>query len=169
MIALVPYDPRWPDAAAQEIDRWHAAIGPALVACHHIGSTAVPGLLAKPIIDLLPLFSDAAAADAARAEFEAMGYEWMGAFGLPRRRYARRDDPETGQRRFHAHGYASGDSEALRHLAFRDLLRAEPATRDAYAAIKTDCARKSTDREAYGACKSGWICKTEARALREMT
>ncbi|NRB00170.1 MAG: GrpB family protein [Rhodobacteraceae bacterium] len=167
MIRIAPYDPGWPARAELEIVRWQEQLGDALVACHHIGSTAVPGLDAKPIIDVLSEFVDETAMDGARTTIEGMGYEWLGAFGLPRRRYCRRNDSKTGARRVQAHGYVSGDTEIRRHLAFRDLLRKEPQTRDAYAAVKRRCAQTSPDGASYGACKSGWITETEARALKE--
>ncbi|RVT83901.1 GrpB family protein [Rhodobacteraceae bacterium CCMM004] len=165
MIRLAAHDPGWAGAAAAEAARWLEAV-PGLIAVHHIGSTAVPGLPAKPILDLLPVFADAAAMEGARGAAEVMGYEWMGAFGLPGRRYCRRDDPATGRRLVHAHAYAASDPGVARHLAFRDLLRADAGTRDAYAAVKRTCAdRHGDDPAAYGACKSAWIDAAEARAV----
>ncbi|QUJ77545.1 GrpB family protein [Sulfitobacter albidus] len=158
-------DPAWPVQAETEAARWRAAV-PGLVTVHHIGSTSVPGLPAKPILDLIPVFADDAAADAAQGAVEAMGYEWMGAFGLPGRRYARLFDPLTGARRVHAHSYVQGHPDIRRHLAFRDALRGNAALRAGYAAIKGACAARHPDGGAdYGACKSEWIAKAEARAL----
>ncbi|MEL6807327.1 MAG: GrpB family protein [Pseudomonadota bacterium] len=165
MSLLVPYDGTWPIRANDEVQRWHGAVA-GLIAVHHIGSTSVFGLPAKPILDLLPVFADAAAADASRAAVEAMGYEWMGAFGLEGRRYCRRLDPETGDRRVHAHAYVQGHADIRRHLAFRDALRDNASLRAAYASVKAACAARHPEGgEAYGSCKSAWIAKTEARAL----
>jgi len=156
----------WPGMAQVEADRWRAAIPEGLVTIHHIGSTSVAGLPAKPILDLLPVFETEAAADAAQRAIEALGYDWMGAFGLPGRRYCRLFDPETGQRRVHAHAYARGHPDIRRHLAFRDALRANAALRAAYSSVKAGCAARHPDGgAAYSACKSGWIAKAEARAL----
>lgn len=166
MTLIMAPDPAWPDMAQAEIARWHTAKLPGLLEVHHIGSTSVPGLPAKPIIDLLPVFDTLDACDQARASVESLGYEWLGPFGLPDRRYVRRDDPDTGTRLVQAHCYPAGSAEITRHLAFRDALRTNEALRVGYAAVKAHCAgRHPGDRDAYGECKSDWIAKTEARAL----
>ncbi|MCG7518044.1 GrpB family protein [Ruegeria sp. Ofav3-42] len=166
MSLLEPADPNWPDEAQTEIQRWQDASLPGLLTIHHIGSTSVPDLLAKPVIDLLPVFSDMANLDAARLTIETMGYEWLGEFGLPGRRYVRMDDPQTGKRILQAHCYVDGSAEITRHLAFRDALRADPALRDTYATVKSRCAAAHPDNyHAYGDCKSTWIQQTEAQAL----
>lgn len=165
MSLLVPYNGTWPMRAAEEVQRWHDCIK-GLITVHHIGSTSVRGLPAKPILDLLPVFASATAADAARTAIEAMGYEWMGAFGLKGRRYCRRFDPATGDRLVHAHAYVEGHADIRRHLAFRDALRRNAPLRAAYASVKAACAARHPEGgAAYGACKSDWIAKTEARAL----
>ncbi|MXQ07553.1 GrpB family protein [Alphaproteobacteria bacterium GH1-50] len=169
MSLLSPPDPEWPSQAAHEIARWRATV-PGLVTVHHIGSTSIPGLPAKPIIDLLPVFTDDAARDDAGGAVQAMGYEWMGAYGLPGRAYCRLIDPETGIRRFHAHGYSQDHPDIRRHLAFRDALRDNAALRAAYTSVKAACAARHPEGGAdYGACKSGWIDKAERRALERLT
>ena len=105
MSLLAPPHPDWPLVAEAESAIWRRV--PGLVAIHHIGSTSVPGLPAKPVIDLLPVFADAGRLDAARPAVEAMGYEWLGEYGLPGRRYCRRNDA-GGIRRVQAHAYPSG-------------------------------------------------------------
>ena len=169
MSLIAAPDPAWKRTAAAEIDRWRAAL-PDIVSVHHIGSTAVPGLPAKPVIDRLPVFSDDAAKRAAEAVVRALGYEWLGANGLEGRAYARWLDPETGARRFHAHCYALGHPDIRRHLAFRDVLRVNGALRAGYASVKGACAARHPEGgEAYGACKSSWIDQVEARALERET
>lgn len=165
MSLLTAPDPSWPAQAQAEADRWRAAVA-GLITVHHIGSTAIPGMPAKPIIDLLPVFKDETSADAAQLAAQALGYEWMGAFGLEGRRYCRLIDPESGQRRVHAHAYVQGHADIRRHLAFRDALRLNAPLRAAYSAVKAACAGRHPDGGAgYQTCKSAWIAKTEARAL----
>ncbi|MEO0379093.1 MAG: GrpB family protein [Pseudomonadota bacterium] len=165
MTLVVAYDDKWPALAAQEADRWRSLVT-GLVTVHHIGSTAVPGLPAKPILDLLPVFSDVTSTDAARDAVEAMGYEWMGPFGLKGRLYCRLTDQVSGDRLIHAHAYVQGHADIRRHLAFRDALRANAPLRAAYASVKAACAARHPEGgAAYGDCKSAWIAKTEARAL----
>lgn len=169
MSLIVAPDPEWPAMAQEEISRWMRADLPGLVEVFHIGSTSVPGLPAKPIIDLLPVFDTLDSADAARAGIEALGYEWMGAFGLPDRRYVRLDDA-AGQRRVQAHCYPQGSPEITRHLAFRDALRSNASLRAGYTSVKARCAALHPgDRDAYGDCKSDWVAKAEARALERLT
>lgn len=165
MTLLVAPDPQWPARAADEIDRWSATLT-GLITVHHIGSTSIFGMPAKPIIDLLPVFETQEAQLAAQGDVEAMGYDWLGEFGLPGRSYARLDAPETGVRQFQAHCYPQGSAEITRHLAFRDALRSNAALRAGYASIKGACAARHPEGgAAYGACKAGWIDKAEARAL----
>lgn len=162
-IVIAPYDSQWPARAARLIEELSGLMGPALVACHHIGSTAVPGLAAKPIIDLLPVVTDHAALTARRSALEAAGYEWMGPYGLPGRRYLRRD--LHGKREVHCHAYVRGDTEITRHLAFRNHLRANPTDRAAYEAAKLRCATTSADMAAYCDCKDAVVARIEATAL----
>lgn len=140
-----------------------------LVAVHHIGSTSVPGLPAKPVLDLLPVFESADARDGAEGIVTTLGYEWMGPYGLSGRAYARKSDPETGRRLVHAHGYVEGHPDVRRHIAFRDILRQNAALRAAYTSVKAACAARHPDGgPSYGSCKALWIDKTEAIALERM-
>ncbi|MEO9824929.1 MAG: GrpB family protein [Paracoccaceae bacterium] len=165
MSLLVAPDPAWPKRAVTEIERWLEAVD-GLTTVHHIGSTSILGMPAKPIIDLLPVFENEPAQHAAQTAVEAMGYEWLGAYGLEGRSYARMDDADTGVRQVQAHCYALGHADIARHLAFRDALRDNAALRAGYASIKGACAARHPEGgAAYGACKSDWIDKAEARAL----
>jgi GrpB-like predicted nucleotidyltransferase (UPF0157 family) len=165
-VVIVPYDAGWPALAAAEAARFASALAgdPRLVAIHHIGSTAVPGLAAKPILDLLPEVRELACLEDARPALEALGYRWRGEHGLPGRRYCSRD--EGGARVAHVHGYASGDPAVRHHLAFRDFLRAHPEVAAAYAAHKRACAAAhADDTEAYVAAKSGFVQQVLGDAL----
>lgn len=165
MSLLVAPDPSWSVRAAEEIARWMENVR-GLQSVHHIGSTSVPGLPAKPIIDLLPVFDDARAQQDSPDAIEALGYEVLGAFGLEGRTYARRNDPDSGKRLVQAHCYAQGQPDIERHLAFRDALRENAVLRAGYTSIKAACAARHPEGgPAYGACKSAWIDKAEARAL----
>jgi GrpB-like predicted nucleotidyltransferase (UPF0157 family) len=87
-VAVVPYNPAWPGDFAQELSAVIAALGELYLALHHIGSTSIPGIWAKPVIDLLAVVSSVVDLDARRARFESLGYEIMGEFGIPGRRYS---------------------------------------------------------------------------------
>ena len=158
-------DPSWPDTAAKAAALWQDALGAQFIACHHIGSTAVPNLAAKPIIDLMPVATSLKALDQARPALTAAGYEAMGEFGLPGRRYFRLSG-ESGTRLIHAHAYAQGDRAIARHLAFRNLLRQDAQTRAAYQDLKTRAdAASSGDMTRYMDLKDSFIKTHEAQAL----
>lgn len=168
MTLIASPDPGWPAKAAALAEAWRDAVR-GLRMVHHIGSTAVPGLPAKPVIDLLPVFESEEAMDAAQPDVEAMGYIWLGEYGLSGRRYARRDCAD-GQREVQAHCYVHDAPDIVRHLAFRDALRSTAALRAAYTAEKARCmALHGGDRTAYSACKAAWIDKAEARAIERFS
>lgn len=166
-VELCPYMPAWAEAAQREATRLTEALVECLVVVHHVGSTAIPGIRAKPILDLLPVVNDLTALDDNRPLLEALGYVWRGEYGLTGRRYCTLDDPRTGRRRVQLHCYAQGSPEIARHVAFRDHLRAHPAVALAYDAEKERCrGLHPTDSHAYTDCKSGWIRRIESEAFR---
>ena len=134
-------------------------LGPLLLRVEHIGSTSIPGIHAKPVIDLMPIVRSVEAVDALQGAFEAAGFCWYGEYGLPGRRYLNRDDPRTGERLTNVHIYAQDNPEVERHLAFRDYLRAHPDVAQEYKAVKLACAAQHpTDISGYMDCKDA-ICK----------
>jgi len=166
-VELLPHDPDWTLRAEVESAALRAVVGDILLVVHHIGSTAIAGIHAKPVIDLMSVVRSLDALDALRDGIESLGYEWCGEFGLPGRRYCRRDDPGTGRRLVQVHAYAEGHGDIVRHLAFRDFLRTHSDVAHAYDREKQRCQRlHPDDSRAYGACKSDWIRAVEARALQ---
>ncbi len=165
-VALAPHDPQWAVRAAALIADLRAAAPDAFRTLHHIGSTAVPGLAAKPVIDLLGEADSLAAIEAARAALESLGWRWRGENGVAGRRYFTMDDAETGARGVHLHVHAAGDPMIDWHLAFRDRLRAESETAEAYGREKARCAaRHPGDSGAYAACKKAWTDRVAAEAV----
>lgn len=162
-VRLVEYDADWPRQAMERAARLRV-LEPALIAVHHIGSTAVPGLPARPIIDLMPLVADFTVLDTERGAVEALGYRWHGEYGIPGWRYC---TLEIGDRRVaQLHFFTMGSPQAHRHLAFRDYLRAHPGIRAAYAEVKRRARDLHPgDSHGYGAEKQAWIDQTEAAAL----
>jgi len=164
-VELVTYDPAWSARAALEARRLSRAVGNALIAVHHIGSTSIPGIKAKPIVDLLAVVSDLAALDAREARVRALGYDWRGEFGIAGRRYCPLDDA-GGKRVVHAHFFAEGSDEIARHLAFCRYLQAHPDEAQAYQAEKLRAAGvHPDDTGAYTDEKGAWIKACEGRAL----
>lgn len=163
-VELVPHNPAWAERALAEARRLRGALGETLLTVHHIGSTAIPGIAAKPVVDLLPVVADLAALDAARPAVEALGYVWRGEFGLAGRRYCVLAGPD-GRRAVQAHCYQADSPEVERHLVFRDYLRAHPEQAAAYEAEKRRAARLHPhDSLAYNGEKNDWIQAAEQRA-----
>jgi GrpB-like predicted nucleotidyltransferase (UPF0157 family) len=163
-VELRPHDPSWRTVAMAEARRLAPALGGNLLEVHHIGSTAIPAIKAKPIIDLMPEVRSLAALDASSLAVRDMGYQWHGEHGIPGRRFCTREDPEA-DRRFHVHIFESGSPEIARHLAFRDYLLAHPLEARAYEAQKERAlAQHPDDRAAYQEAKSDWIKTCQIRA-----
>ena len=153
-VRVAPYDDRWPKLFRVEAVRIAAALSPLTVQLEHTGSTAVPGLAAKPVLDILAGYEDATLLDSLVAGFQAAGYDHRGPQGIPERQFFRRGQPRS----YHVHLTAI-DSQFWRdHLAFRDCLRADPVLRAAYGALKVELAgRHPSDREAYIEGKSAFV------------
>lgn len=163
-IKVVPYDDSWP-ARFQEIAGEVAGIlGEEIIAVHHIGSTAVPGLAAKPIIDILVEVRDIDGVDGYNAAMKPHGYLVKGEHGIPRRRFFIKGNEED--RLAHVHIFAQGDPAISRHLAFRDYLLRHPAKAATYGRLKQELAREHPhDIEAYMAGKHALVERLEAEAL----
>lgn len=163
-VEVVAYRPDWEAAYRKEAQAIRRILGDELVEIHHIGSTAVPGLAAKPIIDILPVVTSLPAVDNLNQAFIALGYEPMGEFGIPGRRYFRKG----GSRRTHqVHIFEQSNlTDITRHLALRDYLRAHPATARQYGELKHRLAERfSDDIAAYCDGKDAFVKQLEQLAL----
>lgn len=156
-LRLVPYDPAWPARFAAEASRVRAALGAHALAVEHVGSTAVPGLAGKPVLDLGTAVGSEAAADACVAPLVGLGYAYRGPYGDdPRRRYYVRD--QGGVRVAQVHLYVLPAAAWDEKLAFRDALRADPALASAYAAEKRRVADAvGWDKGAYSVAKGPFV------------
>ena len=168
-VIVVPYRGSWPREFESEAALLRRVFGAELVEAHHIGSTSVPGLAAKPIVDLLPVVRSIAIVDSFREAVEAAGWRWFGEHGIPGRRFLVRFEPD-GTRRSHAHVFAAGDPQIERHLRFRDALRADPRARAEYQALKLELARRcASDRDRYQAGKHEFIAAVMNHTSRSTT
>jgi len=157
-IRLVVYDPGWPAAFAAERARLLSLFAHDLRAVEHIGSTAVPGMSAKPVIDLLGGVDSMAEADRLFEQVLVNGYTTSRAFNemLPDRRWFMRSF--NGRRTHHLHLVVFNGPTWHKHVLFRDRLRSDPALAQSYARLKSELAmRFEHDREAYTDAKSGFI------------
>jgi GrpB-like predicted nucleotidyltransferase (UPF0157 family) len=168
LIRVVAHDPAWASQFMEEAARVEAALGEVAVRVRHIGSTSVPGIRAKPVVDILLEVTSLAALDAHTSRLEVLGYEAKGEFGIAGRRYFRRDD-SAGVRTHQIHAFEPGAPNVLRHIAFRDYLRAHPAVAAEYGALKERLAlAHPNDMVAYMDGKDAFIKEHEKRAVQWM-
>lgn len=154
-VVIVPYDDKWPEMFETESLLIKTLLGTVAVSVHHIGSTSVPGLSAKPIIDILVEVTDINELDAYNLAMVSAGYISRGENGIPGRRYFIKGG---GQRSHQVHAFAIGDLQVLRHLIFRDYLRKNRDIAGEYAEIKHSAALLSqNDVHRYSALKADFI------------
>ena len=165
-ITVLNYDPEWP----LKYERERKAIAEILdgngISIYHIGSTSVPGLAAKPIIDMMAVVRSLEKVDDARGKFSELGYECLGEFGIAGRRYFRKGGDE---RTHQIHIFQADDWNNIeRHLAFRDYMRTHEKERAEYAKIKTALAQRFPyDIDGYCDGKDTFVREMEKRALLE--
>ncbi|AOW98075.1 hypothetical protein BJP34_00280 [Moorena producens PAL-8-15-08-1] len=163
-VEVVPHDPKWRDEFERESKQIALAVGENLIAVHHIGSTSIPELYAKPIIDILVEVKDITKVDENSSGMETIGYEGMGEYGIPGRRYFRKHN-EIGIRTHHVHMFEVNSLQVERHLAFRDYMIAHPKDAHKYGELKRELAKKYPDNiEAYMDGKDGFIKEMERKA-----
>lgn len=166
-VELEPHSSRHKLRAQAELERLNHALAGYFVVIHHIGSTAIPGIHSKPIIDLLPVTMDLGLLDEQQASFESLGYRYWGEYGIPGRRYCTLDDATTGRRLVQLHCFQTGSPEIEKHLAFRDYLLDHPAVAQAYDLEKRRCRDlHPDDSHAYSDAKSAWITTQLPTAIR---
>lgn len=138
-ITIVEYDPSWPELFEREANRIRSVLGSKALQIEHVGSTSVPGLCAKPIIDILLVVEDSADESSYIPQLEAAGYilrirepEWF--------EHRMFKGPDTD---INLHVFSIGASEIDRMLGFRDWLRSNKADRDKYAQVKQSLAKNN--------------------------
>jgi GrpB-like predicted nucleotidyltransferase (UPF0157 family) len=164
-IRIVDYDPEWPARARREMRRIGHALGSVAARLEHVGSTAVPGLASKPIVDLQLSVAAIEPRDAYVGPLEQLGYLFVPAPEAPDYHFFAR--PPERPRSHHLHVCEAGSEHEHRHLAVRDYLRAHGDEAASYEALKRDvAARHPADRLAYIEGKDEFVTALEARALR---
>jgi GrpB-like predicted nucleotidyltransferase (UPF0157 family) len=155
VVRLAPYTTDWERLFEEERTRLQSAIGEHVLDIQHVGSTSIPGMTAKPIIDIAIAVESFEAASACIEPMKQIGYEYAGENGIPRRHYFVKRDPSTTH---HVHMLEQQSQEWENHLLFRDHLRSHPEAAEAYAALKTQLADElPRDRDAYTNGKAPFI------------
>ncbi|MGI0525120.1 GrpB family protein [Rhizobium giardinii] len=157
-VIIVPYDPAWPAIFVQIRDKVLAALGSTALAVEHIGSTSVPGLDAKPIIDIDVIISTETDLSTAISKLSKAGYTYEGEKGIEGRHAFAQPSRLPAH---HLYVCAAGNPELRRHIAFRDFLRANPDTAKSYGVLNKCLAEKfGPDREGYTNAKEEFIAET---------
>lgn len=158
-------NPSWPSHFLRESEQILQALGPHAIAVHHIGSTAIRAIFAKPVIDMLLITTDLQLLEQSSPAMVKLGYEIKGEFGIPGRRYFRKNSP-AGLRTHQLHAFEVGSPHVERHLVFRDYMNSHPAAAAAYSDLKRRLANDHPrDPEAYMDGKDAFIKHYESIAL----
>jgi GrpB-like predicted nucleotidyltransferase (UPF0157 family) len=162
-LIIEDYDPRWPQLFEMLRSRIAAVLDELAISIEHVGSTAVPGLAAKPIIDIDVLLKSSTDLAVVIRKLGDLGYEHRGDLGVSGRESLR---AHAGAVQHHLYVCPLGSLEYDRHIAFRDYLRAHAADANAYALLKRQLASKfGSDREGYNEAKSEFVQRILRRTL----
>ena len=162
-VEVIPYNPIWASMFMEESARLAWILASEIVASRHIGSTAIPGILAKPVVDILLEVKEIQIVDSYNDQLIALGYQPRGENGIPGRRYFIKEI--NGVRIYHVHTFQTGNPEIARHINFRDYLIAHPAEAQAYSQLKVELAREySQDINSYVEGKTDFIRSVDEKA-----
>lgn len=163
-VEVVEHSNDWKKQFEEEAKLIRSIFTSEIVAIHHIGSTAVAGLAAKPIIDILAEVRDIEKVHTYNDRMITLGYVPKGENGLPGRRYFQKGGDK---RTHHVHIYEAGDDEIERHLVFRDYLREHPQAIKEYGTLKVELAKQYPyDISAYIDGKDSFVSEMEQKAIR---
>ena len=163
IINVVDYNPNWPSDFQEEAEAITNTLGAEVIDIHHIGSTAVPGLKAKPIIDIILEVGCVERLDQHNAVMESIGYIPKGEFGIAGRRFYLKG---VYSRTHHIHAFQANSLNVKRHLAVRDYLISHPHVAKEYGLLKVRCAEEcGNDSNRYSAGKNAFVSACEQQAL----
>ncbi len=164
-VRLCVYRPEWATIFSREANCLSRGLNLSSMKLYHVGSTSVPGLCAKPIVDVLGVVSSLSDLDDRKAAFESLGYDCKGEYGIAGRRYAVLYNGEKTKGYVHLHFYETGHPEIGRHLLFRNYLRSNEAARKKYEGEKRRLAEElKIERSKYPEAKAGCIQSLLAEA-----
>jgi GrpB-like predicted nucleotidyltransferase (UPF0157 family) len=156
-VEVVPHNPQWRSIFQTESQYIANALGKNAIAIHHIGSTAIETIHAKPIIDILVEAKHLVEVDDRNSEMQLLSYEIMGEFGIKDRRFFLKDN-QVGIRTHHIHIFEVNSAQIERHLAFRDYMLSHPAAAQEYSNLKHKLAAEYPNNIAeYQAGKAEFI------------
>lgn len=138
-VEVVPYNHQWPQIFEEEAGKIKTIMNENVVGIEHMGSTSIPGMSAKPVIDILVEVNSIEKVDLYKVEMIELGYDPKGENGIPNRRYFSKGGDN---RTHHVHIYQTGNPEIARHLQFRDYLTAHPEDAILYSELKQSLAKQ---------------------------
>ncbi len=161
-VGVVSYNPNWQKMYKEESEKIKNILDDIIVDIHHIGSTAIPGIKAKPAIDILVEVKDIEGVDQYNHKMKELGYEAMGEYGIPKRRFCRKGG---NNRTHHIHIFQVGNEKIERHINFKEYLIAHPDKAREYSKLKEKLVNKYThDVENYTNGKSDFIKEIDKKA-----
>ena len=161
-VGVASYNPNWKNMYKEESEKIKNILNDIIIDIHHIGSTAIPGIKAKPVIDILVEVKDIEEVDKYNHKMEELGYEAMGEYGIPKRRFFRKGE---NNRTHHIHIFQTGNEEIERHINFKEYLIAHPDKAREYSKLKEELVNKYTyDVENYTNSKSDFIKEIDRKA-----
>ncbi|MFC4402234.1 GrpB family protein [Gracilibacillus xinjiangensis] len=161
-IRLTKYSPNWKRMFEEEVIILKNIFKDEIVSIEHFGSTAVPGMSSKPVIDILCTVKDIKLVDTYNEQMDRMGYDIAGEWGIKGRRLFRKGGEN---RTHHIHFYQCDHQEILRHLVFRDYLLNHPAEVERYSQYKDLLAKKYEYTSDYSPAKKAFVAEMEKKAL----
>jgi len=155
-VELVPHNPEWSQLANEESQRILDCISIPVIGIYHIGSTSVPGIKAKPILDFVLEVEDMEAFIKESGKLDSLEYVSKGEYGIPGRQFYTKDT--HGERSHHLHVFQKGHHDIERHLVFRDFLRSNPEAAKEYENLKEKLAKRFPKKsDMYTEAKSDFI------------
>ncbi len=164
-VRVKPWEEHYQVLFGEEANLLHEVLGEEAMGIFHIGSTSVPGLKSKPIIDILIAVKDISKVDSFNGAMEEVGYAAFGENGIPGRRYFQKAVGDDHSH--HVHVFEFGNPEVERHIAFRDYLRAHPQVAEKYGTLKAGLAEKHPyDIDSYQSGKGAMIFEIQEEAIK---
>lgn len=162
-IRLTEYDDKWIHKYEEEVNLLELIFGEEIITFEHFGSTSVPGMKAKPVIDMMCIVKAINKIDSFNEKMNSLGYDVAGEWGLPGRRLFRKGGEN---RSHHIHFYQFDNPQIHRHLIFRDYLRSHPDEVELYTNLKVELAERFDDTSFYSQAKKTFVKEMENRALQ---
>ena len=165
-VEVVPHNPNWRSLFETESKQIAIALSENVIEIHHIGSTSIETIYAKPIIDILVEVKSIDRVDRQNSSMQLLGYQCMGEFGIEERRFFLKDS-QDGIRTYHIHVFEVGSVQITRHLLFRDYLNTHLEDAQSYSILKQSLAEKYPDDiEKYMDGKQDFIQDIDRQAAK---